>query len=306
MDDETKIMENITVIERRLHGFAGQHHSIVPPDVVRTARRHPLLSALLPTASGYFPHAEGHYVNRPQGVPELIVILCWSGQGWFKLGRRRQELQAGETVFIPSHAPHAYGAGDSDPWTIVWAHAVGRDLPHFLRQLGISARSPKLRLSADGADRLDFNRVWQIAEEGYSLPQLLASASALRFVLSEMLRLKLATRAPKENDEDVVRRATDWMRQHIDAKVMLGDVARQAGASVSHLSSLFREKMGYPPMDYFARLKIQRACLLLDTTSARVKEVGAKVGFTDPYYFSRSFRQVMGMSPRAYRAVPKG
>src|SRR5262249_37486143 len=55
MDDATKIMENITVIERRLHGFVGQHHAIVPPDVVRTARRHPLLSGLLPTASGYFP-----------------------------------------------------------------------------------------------------------------------------------------------------------------------------------------------------------------------------------------------------------
>jgi AraC-like DNA-binding protein len=306
MDDETKIMDNITVIERKLHGFVGQHHTIVPPDVVRSARRHPLLSTLLPTASGYFPHAEGHYVNRPKGVPELIVILCWSGQGWFKLGRRRQSVQAGETVFIPSNAPHAYGAGDHDPWTIVWAHAVGTDLPHFLRQLGVSTRTPKLRLSADGADRLDFNRVWQIAEEGYSLPQLLASSSALRFVLAEMLRLKLATRAPKENDEDVVRRATDWMREHLDTKVMLGDVARHAGASVSHLSSLFREKMGYPPMDYFARLKIQRACLLLDTTSARIKEVGAKVGFSDPYYFSRSFRQVMGMSPRAYRAVPKG
>jgi AraC-like DNA-binding protein len=103
-----------------------------------------------------------------------------------------------------------------------------------------------------------------------------------------------------------VRRATDWMRQHIDARVKLGDVAGRAGVSVSHLSSLFRKKMGYPPMDYFARLKIQRACLLLDTTSFRVKEIGAKLGFADPYYFSRSFRHVMGMSPRAYRDVPKG
>jgi len=59
-------------------------------------------------------------------------------------------------------------------------------------------------------------------------------------------------------------------------------------------------------MDYFVRLKIQRASLLLDTTSFRVKEIGAKVGFADPYYFSRSFRQVMGMSPRAYRVDPKG
>jgi AraC-like DNA-binding protein len=306
MDDAPKMMDNLTVIVRKRHGFVGQHHVIVPPAVVGGARRHPLLAGLLPTASGYFPHAEGHYVNRPRGVPELIVILCWSGRGWFKLEGRRQAMQPGDTVFIPHSAPHAYGCEDGDPWTIIWAHAVGAELPHFLQQLGVSMRTPKLRLSADGADRLDFNRVWQIAEEGYSLAHLLASASAFRFVLSEMLRLKLAMRAPTQHDEDVVRRATDWMRQHVAERVKLEDLARHAGASVSHLSALFRTKMGYPPMDYFARLKIQRACMLLDRSTLRVKEVGASVGFADPYYFSRSFRQVMGMSPRAYRAVPKG
>src|SRR6187399_1880995 len=128
-------MDNLTVIARKRHGFVGQHHVIVPPDVVQSARHHPLLSTLLPTASGYFPHAEGHYVHRPTGVPEVIIILCWSGRGWFKLGQRRHVMEAGETVFIPSRAPHLYGADDADPWTIVWAHATGSDLRHFLRQL---------------------------------------------------------------------------------------------------------------------------------------------------------------------------
>ena len=209
-------------------------------------------------------------------------------------------------MFVPRNAPHAYGAEDDDPWTIVWAHAVGRELPYFLRQLGITLGSPKLRLSADGADRLDFNRVWRIAEEGYSLPHLLASASALRFVLSEMLRLKLLSRASVKDDEDVVQRATHFMRQHVDARVKLDDVARHTGVSVSHLSAMFRSRMGYSPMDYFARLRIQRACMLLDTTASRVKEIAVAAGFSDPYYFSRSFRKVMGMSPRAYRSILKG
>src|SRR3954465_13570497 len=43
-----------------------------------------------------------------------------------------------------------------------------------------------------------------------------------------MLRLKLATRAPRERDEDVVRRAADWMRQHVTERVKLADLARTA------------------------------------------------------------------------------
>jgi YesN/AraC family two-component response regulator len=59
-------------------------------------------------------------------------------------------------------------------------------------------------------------------------------------------------------------------------------------------------------MDYFSRLKVQHACRLLDTTSARIQEVGTEIGYPDPYYFSRLFREVMGMSPRAYRSITKG
>ena len=294
------------MVVRKRHGFIGEHHVVVPSSVVRNASRHPLLRPLMPTAAGYFPHAEGHYVVRPEGVGETIVILCWSGRGWYKLGGRRQSVDAGETVFIPKHAAHAYGADDKDPWSIVWAHATGREVPAFLEQLSISLRSPKLRLAADSAVQPHFSSVWQILEQGYSLPCLLAASSSLRLVLSEMVRLRLEKRSPKAPDEDLVERATAWMRDNLAQRASLTDMARHVGASVSHLSSLFKKKMGYAPMDYFTRLKVQRACQLLDTTSARVKEVGARVGFDDQYYFSRLFHQIMGMSPKAYRTLVKG
>jgi hypothetical protein len=58
MDDASKQMDDMAVSGRRRDDFVGQHH-IIAPDVVRAATRHPLLSGLLPTASGFFPHAEG-------------------------------------------------------------------------------------------------------------------------------------------------------------------------------------------------------------------------------------------------------
>jgi YesN/AraC family two-component response regulator len=59
-------------------------------------------------------------------------------------------------------------------------------------------------------------------------------------------------------------------------------------------------------VDYFIHLKIQRACRLLDTTALPVGLVGARVGYEDPYYFSRIFRRVMGYPPRRYRQVHRG
>lgn len=59
-------------------------------------------------------------------------------------------------------------------------------------------------------------------------------------------------------------------------------------------------------MDWFGRLRIQWACELLDTTKHRVAEIARQTGFSDPYYFTRCFRRVVGMPPRQYRRVPKG
>ena len=54
-------------------------------------------------------------------------------------------------------------------------------------------------------------------------------------------------------------------------------------------------------MDYLIRLRISKAAQILRREPLRIKEVSEAVGFRDSNYFSRQFRQVMGVSPRAYR-----
>ncbi|MBV4004894.1 helix-turn-helix transcriptional regulator, partial [Bacteroides thetaiotaomicron] len=57
---------------------------------------------------------------------------------------------------------------------------------------------------------------------------------------------------------------------------------------------------------YFNLLKMQQACLLLDTTDMKINQICYKIGIEDTYYFSRLFSKIMGMSPREYRKSKKG
>nr|WP_290091768.1 helix-turn-helix transcriptional regulator [Parabacteroides goldsteinii] len=55
------------------------------------------------------------------------------------------------------------------------------------------------------------------------------------------------------------------------------------------------------PINYFIRLKIQKACQYIELTSLKVNEIAMKLGFEEAAYFSRIFTRVMGVSPSVYR-----
>jgi AraC-like DNA-binding protein len=92
------------------------------------------------------------------------------------------------------------------------------------------------------------------------------------------------------------------MRQHLSEPLQVATLAACAGTSPSHFFVLFKRFTGSPPIDYFIRLRMQRACRLLDLGLLPVKDVAAAVGYEDPFYFSRVFKSVLRIAPSHYRA----
>jgi AraC family transcriptional regulator, arabinose operon regulatory protein len=161
-----------------------------------------------------------------------------------------------------------------------------------------------LRLSPGKATGIGLARVYELLDGGYDETRLLLAAGMLRQCLIELLKSKRLRR--DLTSAEAVESTADWMRHHLGSRISLAELSRMAGMSSSRFSDLFRQQFGYAPMDWFMRQRIQHACRLLDATQEKVEVVGRQVGFEDPYYFSRSFRKVMGCSPRAYRSILKG
>ena len=98
-----------------------------------------------------------------------------------------------------------------------------------------------------------------------------------------------------------VDKAIQFMQQNVYSNVSLPEIASKAGLSVSRLSTVFREQTGAPPKEYLLNLKMKRACNYLSMTQLPVKDIAENLAFTDPYYFSRCFKQRIGISPLKYR-----
>jgi AraC-like DNA-binding protein len=91
------------------------------------------------------------------------------------------------------------------------------------------------------------------------------------------------------------------MMRHLNEPARISTLAAVAGLSPSHFFSLFKLATGFTPIAFFIGLRVQRACELLADPQSSIKKAAELVGYSDRYYFTRVFKQVMGVPPGEYR-----
>lgn len=98
-----------------------------------------------------------------------------------------------------------------------------------------------------------------------------------------------------------VQRCCDHIEMNLTEKVRASDLAALVGYSEYYITRKFKRETGFFISDYVKFAKIERAKVLLQNTDLSVLDISAQLGFTTRSYFSRSFREVAGMSPTQFR-----
>ena len=242
---------------------------------------------------------------RPLGSEQLILLLCVAGQGWVELRGRRHLIGLGDLALIPPWVGHEYGAG-GDPWSICWFHVGGARLSELGPLLGLDSDDPVLLLTEDPGMTSTFEEVFGLLSHGYTLDRMLLASGLIKSLLGKLAVLRRQGTIRDTGVKDQVLRVQAWMRDHLSTPVTVSELAAMANLSASHFSAVFRQVTGVPVLAYSLRLRLLKACQLLDATDLSVKEIAERVGFSDQLYFSRMFRGVYGIPPRQYRKVKKG
>jgi len=106
---------------------------------------------------------------------------------------------------------------------------------------------------------------------------------------------------PRNMHAQKVAPAINHMLEHVNQPLRIATLSGLLGVSVSQFFLLFKAATGLTPMNYFIRLRMQRACELLQDHTSSIKETAYLLGYKDPFYFSRLFKSVTGIAPREYR-----
>lgn len=286
---------------KKKEGFKGQKSIVLPASIKAEIRGNPLTDLLYVTDIGFYPRAEFHYRERPQGCPENVLIYCTSGAGWVEAGHQRFHIRRNMYFIIPSHQAHRYGADGKDPWSVYWVHFSGDKAALFIDQ-AVRPREIDAGIIARKSDRiLLFNEIYENLSRGFTRENLEYSSICLWHMLGSFRYLSQFQTVTEIKHQDIIEASIAFMHQNLGEILTLENLSDHAGLSQSHYSLLFRKKTGQTPLGFFTHLKIQHASRLLEFSDIPVKEISYELGISDPYYFSRLFKKVMGQGPREFR-----
>ncbi len=250
-------------------------------------------------AYGGFEQCDPDYVVQREGFHFCALEFVVAGEGAVRLNGVEHPLRAG-SLFHYDHSTRLEIR--TDP-----ARPMAK---YFLCLTGARSRA---RLRAAGlkpggllqlAMFTEVQRLWDdlIREGGHHRP----TAGRLCAALTEVLLLKIEELAglsvsPGQAAEESFLRCKGVIEAQAASLATLTDITRATGVGATRLSRLFRRFQGLSPYQFLLHRKMTLAAELLMNPAALVKEAAAQVGFSDPYHFSRCFKQVHRVAPKDFQ-----
>lgn len=99
----------------------------------------------------------------------------------------------------------------------------------------------------------------------------------------------------------LLEKARQYVRDNVEKRIMLQDVADYVCLSPGYLSALFKKQYNQNFVDYINEEKCRRACALIQQGQLRIYEISYRLGFENAYYFTRVFKRHVGMTPTEYQ-----
>jgi AraC family transcriptional regulator of arabinose operon len=284
-------------------GFPGERLTILPPAVLQRARRLAVCRSLCVTHTGRFDHALGHYVDRPHGTREHVLIICLDGAGRGHLNGVGWSLRGGQGVLLPPGLPHDYSADPANPWTLIWFHFVGDSAEEYAGIVGGADRHRKFSVQNIEIIIEAFEECYRYVLGGYTDEDLIGMATSFARLLGLCRTLRRPANSRLHHTEDRVRRTIRFMRENLNRHISLAELARTANLSVPHYSAMFKRQTNCSPIEFLTRLRLQKACERIERSDDTIAQIGHAVGFGDSLYFSRIFRRHMGITASKYRLL---
>lgn len=124
---------------------------------------------------------------------------------------------------------------------------------------------------------------------------------------SEIIKLFWLLETEAETDteinrsDSVIRPALEYIAEHFNESITVGQLAASVHLSESYFMNRFRSHVGLSAVEYISHFRINKACRALIGTKKNILEIAFECGYSNISNFNRQFRRITGCSPTEYR-----
>ncbi len=244
---------------------------------------------------------------------EIELLLILEGDFYMHCQQELVRAQKGDVVIINPNEIH-HVQSDS-PYTAYYCMVID---PLFIRSAFMDTIELEY-LTPLWSSKLQFNHhcttpiISKIMEDlipfyqnkpiGY---ELFVKGCVLQ-IFSYLFRYEVM---PNQRESDILlpRKQTDYVKQclqyihrHYMDSLSLDVLSEHLHISPFYLSHLFKEATGTSINRYLNEFRIKRSAHMLRTTTSSIADIAEQCGFEYAHYFSRQFKQIMGVSPSLFR-----
>lgn len=222
-----------------------------------------------------------------------------SGVGYYEINNKQYKVTRNCLFVLYPNIDIKYYPDKKNPWTYAWINFNGKKVLPLLQQANLSPETPILSLPNSKIGKILLNSLSTVQNEKQH--KELSYLFTFYNVLHEIAQAVPYTNITPKKKEDIVSKTLDFLNtNYSDPNLTLKTLSDYLHVNPSYLSRIIKQKTGTSCIDFLTSLRVSNAIKLMETGEQYVNDIGRRVGFMDPYYFSKVFKKYAHISPKDY------
>lgn len=246
--------------------------------------------------------------------PEMEFLFLREGELTFFVEGKCYEMHRGDAIFIPPFLVHNATKREgsacdfsavvfSSEW--LWGNTEAAD-NEYTREISKNRYACVCHLTpSENPEALSFLESVFLQKEQSTGEYELSLKGRLFIVFQELYNSFLSKLSQSDSTplaDSEIQRSIEYINSHFMDRLSLSVLAEISGYSMSRFEHKFKEMTGSSPFEYINRIRVINASRELAKNNKKITDIASLNGFDNISYFNRTFKKIMGTSPKRYRA----
>jgi AraC-like DNA-binding protein len=247
-------------------------------------------------------HPSGYHFNYDQGriLNEYQINYITRGEGIYENHGGRFKVKPGSLLITKPGRWHRYKPEIDTGWVENYVGFSGHIAHQIFGRPWFTSRNAVMDVGFNEEIIDSYYKIFNYVKEEKPGYQQVASGMIMK-MLGFIVSIDKQKDFRGKRVEKIIQNACFSIRENVEGEINFQDFAEKNHIGYSYFRKMFKKYTGVPPVQYHMDLKVLRAKEMLLYSDLSIKEISYELGFQSIYYFSRVFKNKLGLSPSEIR-----